>query len=70
MQGLQQFASLCKNNKVLSVAGVSGYAEQGFVSIAFGIMNNNPKIYLNLTSLGKEGQSLSSEILRIATVYN
>lgn len=70
MQGLQQLASLCKNNKVLSVSGISSYAEQGLVSIAFGILNNNPKIYLNLSSLGKEGQSLSSEILRIATVYN
>lgn len=70
MPGLQKYAEICKTYKVLSVTGISQYVEQGNISLGFGLQNNKPKIYVNLTSLGKEGQSLSSEILRITKVYN
>lgn len=70
MPGLQKLASMCKEKGVLSVAGISEYVENGQVSLAFGVLNDKPKIYVNLTSLEKEGQSLSSEILRISKVYN
>lgn len=70
MPGLQDLSSLCKTYKVLSVTGISQYVEEGKISLAFGIQNNKPKIFINLSSMEKEGQSLSSEILRIAKVYN
>ncbi|WP_372774393.1 YfiR family protein [Mangrovibacterium sp.] len=70
MPGVDDMASLCKIHKILSVSGISQYVEDGQISIAFGLQNNKPKIFINLTSLAKEGQSLSSEILRIAKVYN
>lgn len=70
MVGLQKSVEICKTYKVLSVTGISQYVEQGNISLGFGLQNNKPKIYVNLSSLGKEGQSLSSEILRIAKVYN
>jgi len=70
MPGVQDLASLCKTQKVLSVTGISQYVENGTISLAFGLQNNKPKIFVNLSSLEKEGQSISSEILRIAKVYN
>jgi len=70
MPGVQELASLCKTHKVLSVAGISQYVEDGKISLAFGLQNNKPKIFISLSSLEKEGQSLSSEILRIAKVFN
>lgn len=70
MPGIQNLAAICKTYNVLSVTGISQYVEQGQVSLAFGLQNNKPKIFVNLSSLEKEGQSLSSEILRIAKVYN
>lgn len=70
MPGIQNLAAICKTYRVLSVTGISQYVEQGQVSLAFGIQNNKPKIFVNLSSLENEGQSLSSEILRIAKVYN
>lgn len=70
MPGTQKSAILCKTRNVLSVTGISNYVEQGIISIAFGLQDNKPKIFVNLTSLAKEGQSLSSEILRITKVYN
>ncbi|MDV7187280.1 YfiR/HmsC family protein [Lutibacter sp. TH_r2] len=68
MPGLQDEASICKKEKVLSVTGNSEYVVQGKVSLGFGIKNNKPKIFLNLKSLEEENQSLSSEILRIAII--
>ncbi len=69
MPGLQNKATLCKKHQVLSVSGISQYVEQGEISLAFGIQNNKPKIFVNLSSFEKEGQSLSSDILRIAKVF-
>lgn len=69
MPGTQDESVICKKYKVLSVTGVSQYIEQGKISLGFGIQNNKPKILVNLTSLEREGQSLSSEILRIAKIF-
>ncbi len=70
MPGLQLAAEICKEHKVLSVSGISQYAENGNVSLAFGLLNNKPKIFINLTSMEQEGQTISSEILRISKVYH
>lgn len=70
MPGNQDKATICKTYNVLSVTGISQYVEQGKISLAFGLQNNKPKIFINLSSLEKEGQSLSSELFRIAKVYN
>ncbi|MCL5129138.1 MULTISPECIES: YfiR/HmsC family protein [unclassified Algibacter] len=70
MPGIQDYSEICKNNRVLSVTGISQYVEQGKISLGFGIQNNKPKILVNLTSLDKEGQSFSSDILRIAKIFN
>lgn len=69
MPGLQEEAILCKKYKVLSVTGISAYVERGEVSLGFGVRNNKPKILVNLKSLENEGQSLSSEVLRISIIF-
>lgn len=69
MPGIEDKYEICKRYKVLSVTGISQYVEKGDMSLAFGIQNNKPKIFVNLTSLEREGQNLSSDILRIAKIY-
>jgi len=69
MPDIMQQAALCKEYKVLSVSGYSENIRQGKISLAFGVRNNKPKIFINLNSLEEEGQTLSSDILRIAEVY-
>lgn len=69
MPGLQEKTSICKNKKILSVSCVQKYAENGKTSLAFGLVNNKPKIYINMSSLKEEEQSFSADILRIAKVY-
>jgi len=69
MPGTQEESFLCKRHKVLSVAGISQYIEKGQISLGFDIQNNKPTIFVNLTSLDEEGQSLSSDVLRIVKIY-
>ena len=69
MPGLQDKDGICKAYKVLSITGVSKYVEDGDVSVAFGLINDKPKIFINVTSLKMEEQNLSSDLLRIAKVY-
>ena len=69
MPGAQENWNLCKENKVLTISGISKYTEDGSVSIAFGLLNDKPKIFVNISSLKAEEQNLSSDLLRIAKVY-
>lgn len=69
MPGLTDYSGACKANKVLTITCVSKNVENGQMSIAFDIQNDKPKIFVNVTSLKMEEQSLSSDLLRIAKVY-
>ena len=69
MTEIRNYAALCKKYKILSITGIAKYVEQGEVSLGFVTQNNKPIIVINLTSLDKEGQSFSSDILRISKIY-
>jgi len=69
MPGLQDKAEICKDNKLLSICCVPGSVENGEISLAFGLLNNKPKIYLSMTSLKDEDQNFSTDILNISKVY-
>lgn len=69
MEGIHGFSNICKVNNVLSVTGTTRFVEQGEISLGFGIENSKPKILVNLTSLDMEGQSFSSDILRIGKIF-
>lgn len=69
MPGIHGFSKLCRDNNVLSVTSTTRFVEQGEISLGFGIENNKPKILVNLSSLEKEGQSFSSDILRIGKIF-
>ena len=69
MSGIHGYSKLCRDNKVLSVTGTTRFVEQGEISLGFGIENSKPKILVNLSSLEKEGQSFSSDILRIGKIF-
>ncbi|GAL61965.1 hypothetical protein JCM19300_711 [Algibacter lectus] len=69
MEGINGFSELCRSNKVLSVTATTRFVEEGEISLGFGIENSKPKILVNLTSLDMEGQSFSSDILRIGKIF-
>jgi hypothetical protein len=69
MPGLEETSKVCKTNNVLTITGIVLYVEEGDISIALGIMNDKPKVFINITSLKSEEQNISSDLLRIAKVY-
>ncbi len=69
MPGSEGLSYICKNNKMLSVSGVAKYVQNGNISIAIATENDKPKIFVNLSSLKAEEQSMSTDILRISKVY-
>jgi hypothetical protein len=69
MPGISDQDGICKANKVMTISGAAKFVEEGQMSIAFGVQNDKPKIYINVTSLKLEDQNISSELLRIAKVY-
>lgn len=69
MEGIHGYSEICRANKILSVTATTRFVEEGEISLGFGIENSKPKILVNLTSLDMEGQSFSSEILRIGKIF-
>lgn len=69
MPGVQSSVSIIKARKILTITGLSKYVESGDVSIGFGLQNDKPKIFVNMTSLKTEERILAADILRIAKVY-
>lgn len=53
---------------VLSISGVTSYAEEGKVAIGLGVEGGKPKIIINMAQLKAEGHELSAELLKIAKV--
>ncbi|GHC59152.1 YfiR/HmsC family protein [Ulvibacter litoralis] len=69
MEGIKGYSKICRANKILSVTASTRLVEEGDISLGFGIENSKPKILVNLTALDMEGQSFSSDILRIGKIF-
>ncbi len=69
MPGAQTAIASLKSKKILTITGLTKYVENGDVSIGFGLLNDKPKVFVNMTSLKAEDRILAADILRIAKVY-
>ena len=69
MAGLEKYATLCSEKKKLSICGIPEYVAKGNISIALGIENDKPRIYLNIKLLQAEGKDVSAELLGISKVF-
>lgn len=58
----------CTQHRLLSVSGITAWAEQGRVSIAIGLSAGKAEIVVNLKRSKLEGHDLSSRLLRLARV--
>ena len=68
MPGLETNSSACKTHKKLSIAGMAKSAESGDVSVALGLVNNKPRLFVNMSSLLNEEHDLSANVLKISQV--
>jgi hypothetical protein len=62
-------SNLCRRFGVLSLSAESKLVEK-FYSIGFELINNKPKIIVNLETLANEGAQFSSRFLKIAQLIN
>ncbi|MBI2418526.1 MAG: DUF4154 domain-containing protein [Ignavibacteriales bacterium] len=53
---------------ILSVSGSSAFAENGQVSVAIGIEDGKPKIFINMNQLKAERHEFSADLLKLAKV--
>lgn len=64
---LLEVFKLCQNLNILSITGVYDYYDLG-ASVYFDLVNNSPKININLLSSKSEGVNFSSHLLKLAEI--
>ncbi len=69
MPGTNRVSAICKKYKKLSITGITRYAEEGHASVALGLLNDKPRLFVNLDSLKQEGHTLSANLLKVVKVY-
>ena len=66
---LEESATPCSEKKKLSISFVPQYAQKGHVAIAIGLIDDTPRVFINLDRLEQEGHTVSASLLQIAEVY-
>ena len=59
-----------QSNKVLSLTSAARYVSMCGISMAMGLKENKPKIYLNLSSAKAEGADFSAKFLRVVEIVS
>ncbi len=59
-----------QSNKVLSLTSEASYVSMYGISMAVGLKDNKPKIYLNLSSAKAEGADFSAKLLRVVEIVS
>lgn len=65
---LKQLGTLCRKHGIATMTGVRSFVEEG-VGIGLGLRGERPEIVVNLKACKEQGIELSSEILKLATIY-
>ncbi len=64
---LDRISEITQSKKILTLTGVSQYAEEG-LAVSIGIKNDRPQIIINLSSAKAEGADFSSNFLKLTRV--
>jgi hypothetical protein len=54
--------------KILTVTGVAEYIDQGIIA-AFDLLDNKPKIRININNAKSSGIKISTELLKLSIVH-
>jgi len=68
MPGTNPPSQQSASKSVLSISGVTSNVESGKVAIGLGVEGGKPKIIIHMGQLKAEGQDVSADLLKIATV--
>ena len=64
---VSKLTDLCKEEKVLTFSSTPEYYDEG-ISVYFDVVNNKPKIFINLDIAKQEGAKFSSHLLKVSIV--
>ena len=67
---IKEVLKVTQSEKILSCTGKAEYVTTCGVTMAVGLKDNKPKIYLNLTSAKLEGADFSDKFLRVAEIVD
>ena len=67
-QQVEKLLKLTQTEKILSCTSKAEYVTTCGVTMAVGLRDNKPKIYLNLSSAKREGADFSAKFLRVAEI--
>ena len=67
---IRNMTKVTQSKKVFSFTSHPDYVSECGVSLAVGYKENNPKIYLNLSSAKAEGADFNAKFLRIANIVD
>jgi hypothetical protein len=65
---IEEVLKVTRSEKILSCTGKAEYVSSCGVTMAVGLKDNKPKIYLNLSSAKREGADFSAKFLRVAEI--
>ena len=65
---VKEVIEVTQSNKVLSLTSAASYVSMCGISMAVGLKENKPKIYLNLSSAKAEGADFSAKLLRVVEI--
>lgn len=69
-QSIEEILKVTQAEKILSCTGKAEYVSSCGVTMAVGLKDNKPKIYLNLSSAKREGADFSAKFLRVAEIVD
>jgi hypothetical protein len=67
---VREITKITQSEKILSCSNRAEYVTTCGVTMAVGLKDNKPKIYLNLTSAKREGADFSAKFLRVAEIVD
>ena len=65
---ISTLTKICKDEKIITVSGVSDYVEEYDISVGFKLENNKLQIIINLESAKTEGANFSSRLLNVSKI--
>lgn len=69
-QQVEKLLKLTQTEKILSCTSKAEYVTSCGVTMAVGLKDNKPKIYLNISSAKREGADFSAKFLRVAEIVD
>jgi len=69
-QQVEELLKVTQSEKILSCTSKAEYVSTCGVTMAVGLKDNKPKIYLNISSAKREGADFSAKFLRVAEIVD